>query len=130
MANHYDTLKVSRDASLERCKKAYREIQLANHPDKTKHLPEVQRANSEAISKAANVAYEILSDPTRRYMYDEIQAPIPGPVPQPQRAPNQRPPTPPRSPPNRHPKYTSRSQITTLIIHLTPELIIRLVNLR
>jgi curved DNA-binding protein CbpA len=99
MANHYDTLKVSRDASLERCKKTYREIQLANHPDKTKHLPEVQRANGEAISKAANVAYEILSDPTRRYMYDETLAPMPGPVPQPQRAPNQQPPTPPTSPP-------------------------------
>jgi curved DNA-binding protein CbpA len=99
MANYYDTLKVSRDASLERIKKAYRAIQLANHPDKTQHLPEVQRANGEAISKAATVAHEILSDPTRRNMYDETLAPMPGPVPQPQRAPNQQPPTPPTSPP-------------------------------
>jgi curved DNA-binding protein CbpA len=93
MLTHYTTLQVEQDASLECIKKAYRKIQLENHPDKTKSLPEAQRFDCENVSKAANVAYEILSDPAQRSMYDNrLFAKIPhGPQPEPQQP--QTPPT-------------------------------------
>lgn len=70
MATHYAILNVSHEASFECIKKAYRQIQLQNHPDKTKHLPEPQRACREITSKAANVAYEVLTNPESRAIYD------------------------------------------------------------
>lgn len=65
MADHYETLGVSRDATPEELKKAYRRLARQYHPDANpgdadaaEHFKEVTRA------------YEILSDPQKRANYD------------------------------------------------------------
>jgi DnaJ-class molecular chaperone len=60
----YEVLGVSRDATEETIKKAYRKLSLQYHPDRN--------ASPEASSKfqAINEANEILSDPQKRKMYD------------------------------------------------------------
>lgn len=63
---YYDILKVSPSASESEIKKAYRKLAKEYHPDKNK---DDQNAN-EMFQKVAE-AYEILSDPDKRAMYDE-----------------------------------------------------------
>lgn len=61
---HYDILGVGRDASLDEIKKAYRTASLRYHPDRN--------PSEEAKQKfpEINNAYETLSDPQKRQMYD------------------------------------------------------------
>lgn len=62
----YQVLGVRRDADQETIKKAFRECALKYHPDKNPG-----EAN-EARFKAANGAHAVLSDPSRRALYDEF----------------------------------------------------------
>ncbi|KAJ8117717.1 hypothetical protein OPT61_g1149 [Boeremia exigua] len=71
MLNHYQNLNVSVSADLAVIKKAYHKLSLLHHPDKTIHLPESARAQSENLFKLANVAFEVLSDPHMRQLYDQ-----------------------------------------------------------
>jgi len=68
MNNHYQTLKVSRDAPAEVIRMAYKVLCQKYHPDK---YPE-NRAAAEQIMKALNAAYAILSDPAKRKDYDDF----------------------------------------------------------
>ncbi|KAF2256166.1 DnaJ-domain-containing protein [Trematosphaeria pertusa] len=68
---HYEILNLPRIATLEQIKRAYRKVQLQSHPDKTGDLPQSKRKELEAISKAANAAYEVLSDAGARRKYDK-----------------------------------------------------------
>ena len=69
--NYYEILGVSRQATREEIKKAYRRLVRKYHPD----LNPGDKAAAEKIKKI-NRAYEILSDPERRNKYDrEIQEP-------------------------------------------------------
>lgn len=63
--SHYDTLEVSRNASPEVIRAAYRSLIQRYHPDKNPN-------NAEAAVKAqkVSVAYAILSDPKKRAEYD------------------------------------------------------------
>lgn len=63
----YRTLGVSRDASEDAIKKAYRKIARENHPDVN---PGDEKA--EERFKTASQAYEILSDSTKRKNYDDF----------------------------------------------------------
>lgn len=63
---HYDNLKVSRDAPIEVIQAAYRSLARKYHPDTNGSHPK-----SEAIMKAINTSYEVLSDPVRRAKHDE-----------------------------------------------------------
>ena len=61
---HYETLGVPYDATPVVVKKAFRELALANHPDRTKD------ENAHERFKRVNQAYEILSDADKRKEYD------------------------------------------------------------
>ena len=65
--DYYDVLGVSKTASAEEIKKAYRKIAKANHPD----LHPGDKA-CEARLKEANEAYEVLSDADKRAKYDQF----------------------------------------------------------
>jgi len=64
--DYYDILGVSRNASLEEIKKAYRKLALEWHPDRNKS-PE-----AEERFKEINEAYEVLSNPEKRAAYDQF----------------------------------------------------------
>jgi len=63
----YDVLGVSREASEEELKKAYRQQALKFHPDRNPGDPE-----AESKFKQAAEAYEVLRDPQKRARYDRF----------------------------------------------------------
>lgn len=65
--DYYEILGLSRDASPEEIKKAYRRLALQYHPDK--HPPE-KRKWAEEKFKEISEAYEVLMDPKKRRLYD------------------------------------------------------------
>lgn len=71
MKTHYDILGVSKTATEEEIKKAYRKLAVKFHPDKNQGNKE-----AEEKFKELSAAYEILSDKDKREAYDvELQAP-------------------------------------------------------
>lgn len=62
---HYDNLKISRDASQEEIKRAYRKLIHQYHPDKNKN------SNAERISQILNDAYQTLSNPISKKEHDD-----------------------------------------------------------
>ncbi len=65
MKDYYKILGVSRSASSDEIKKAYRSLAMRHHPDRNDHPTSQARFN--AISKA----YEVLSDPKKRADYNQ-----------------------------------------------------------
>ncbi|MBN2744639.1 molecular chaperone DnaJ [Breznakibacter xylanolyticus] len=64
--DYYEILEVSKNASAEEIKKAYRKKAIQYHPDKN---PDDKSA--EEKFKEAAEAYEVLSDPSKRQRYDQ-----------------------------------------------------------
>jgi hypothetical protein len=58
----YETLEVEKEVEQKEIKKAYRKLSRTHHPDK---------GGDEHKFKEINAAYEILSDPEKRAMYDK-----------------------------------------------------------
>lgn len=67
MADYYSILGVSRDASPDEIKKAYRKTAMKHHPDRNPNNKE-----AEEKFKQAATAYEVLSDPQKRRQYDQF----------------------------------------------------------
>jgi len=65
--DYYEVLGVSRDATAQEVKKAYRKLALQHHPDRNPDDPE-----AEAKFKEAAEAYEVLSDQNKRGIYDRL----------------------------------------------------------
>src|SRR5581483_6736859 len=66
MANYYETLGVTKSASAEDIKKAYRKQALEWHPDRHPNDKEA----AEKKFKEINEAYQVLSNPQKKQMYD------------------------------------------------------------
>lgn len=64
--NYYDTLGVSKTATIDEIKKAYRKLAMKYHPDRNPGNKEAE----EAFKQAAE-AYEVLSDDAKRKAYDQ-----------------------------------------------------------
>ncbi|QKX60882.1 uncharacterized protein TRUGW13939_08028 [Talaromyces rugulosus] len=62
----YDELSIKPDASQDEIKKAYRKGALKHHPDKNKDNPKAAEK-----FKELSQAYEVLSDPEKRKIYDQ-----------------------------------------------------------
>ncbi|KAJ8490432.1 hypothetical protein OPV22_012153 [Ensete ventricosum] len=65
--DYYNILKVNRSATDEDLKKSYRRLAIRWHPDKNPSNKEEAEAKFKQISEA----YEVLSDPRRRAVYDQ-----------------------------------------------------------
>lgn len=65
--NHYETLGVSRDASAQEIKKAYKKLARKWHPDLNKDNLKV----AEEKMREINVAYDTLSDEVKRLDYNK-----------------------------------------------------------
>lgn len=65
MADYYDILGISKNASLDEIKAAYRRQALKWHPDRNKSPEAAEKF------KEINKAYEVLSDPKKREIYDQ-----------------------------------------------------------
>lgn len=63
--NYYDILEIDNSATQEDIKKSYRKLSLLHHPDKNGN-------SAESINKIQDIneAYEVLSNPERKKMYD------------------------------------------------------------
>jgi curved DNA-binding protein len=67
--DYYQTLGVSKSASQDEIKKAYRKLAQKWHPDRNKDDPDAQSTFAKI-----NEAYEVLSDPDKRKKYDQLGA--------------------------------------------------------
>jgi molecular chaperone DnaJ len=62
--DYYEVLGVSKEASADEIKKAFRRLAVQHHPDK--------EGGDEAKFKEINEAYEVLKDPSKRQRYDQF----------------------------------------------------------
>ena len=67
--NLYQLLELTSDASNEQIKRAYYRQALAHHPDRHPNHPEPEKVKQRF--QAIGQAYEVLSDPIKRRIYDE-----------------------------------------------------------
>ncbi|MFS7971949.1 putative DnaJ domain, Chaperone J-domain superfamily [Helianthus anomalus] len=65
--DYYNILKVNRNATDDDLKKAYRRLAMIWHPDKN---PNTNKSDAESKFKQISEAYDVLSDPQKRQIYD------------------------------------------------------------
>ncbi|XP_010254210.1 PREDICTED: dnaJ homolog subfamily B member 1-like isoform X2 [Nelumbo nucifera] len=65
--DYYDILKVNKNATDDDVKKSYRKLAMKWHPDKNPN----NKKEAEAKFKQISEAYEVLSDPQKRAVYDQ-----------------------------------------------------------
>lgn len=69
MSDYYATLGVSKSATQDEIKKAYRKLAIKYHPDKNPGDKEAEKK-----FKSVSEAYEVLGDENKRHMYDQYGA--------------------------------------------------------
>lgn len=67
MTDYYGILGVNKDATESIIKKSYYKLAKENHPDK---FPENEREEATKKFQKISEAYEVLSDPKKRQIYD------------------------------------------------------------
>lgn len=67
--DYYEILGVSKTASADEIKRAYRKIAMAHHPDRA---ADGDKAKNEALFREGAEAYEVLSDDAKRARYDQL----------------------------------------------------------
>ncbi|KAJ4959727.1 hypothetical protein NE237_019637 [Protea cynaroides] len=65
--DYYNILKVNRNATEDDLKKSYKRLAMRWHPDKN---PDIKKREAEAKFKQISEAYDVLSDPQKRQIYD------------------------------------------------------------
>lgn len=69
--DYYEVLGVSKNASESEIKKAYRKAAMKYHPDKYASSSDAEKKDAEEKFKEINEAYEVLSDPQKKSIYDQ-----------------------------------------------------------
>ena len=69
--DYYEVLGINKNSSDSEIKKAYRKAAMKYHPDKFASASENEKKDAENKFKEINEAYEILSDPQKKAVYDQ-----------------------------------------------------------
>ena len=70
--DYYEVLGVSKTASADELKSAYRKLAMKWHPDRWVSGTDAEKKTAEANFKEASEAYAVLSDPQKRARYDQF----------------------------------------------------------
>ena len=70
--DYYEVLGVSKNATDDELKKAYRKMAIQYHPDRQQNKSEAEKKDAEEKFKEAAEAYDVLSDPNKRARYDQF----------------------------------------------------------
>jgi len=68
--DYYKILELTNNASPDEIKKAYRKLAPKYHPDKNNGGTEEEKKQAEKMFKDVNEAYQVLSDPKKKQMFD------------------------------------------------------------
>ena len=70
--DYYEVLGVSKNATADELKKAYRKKAIQYHPDRQQGKSEEEKKEAEEKFKEAAEAYDVLSNPDKRARYDQF----------------------------------------------------------
>ncbi|AFQ03811.1 molecular chaperone DnaJ [Mycoplasmoides genitalium M6320] len=70
--DYYEVLGISKNASSQDIKRAFRKLAMQYHPDRHKAENETTQKQNEEKFKEVNEAYEVLSDEEKRKLYDQF----------------------------------------------------------
>lgn len=70
--DYYEVLGLSKGASIDEIKAAYRKLALQWHPDKWVNGTDAEKKTAEEKFKEASEAYSVLSDPDKKAKYDQF----------------------------------------------------------
>lgn len=70
--DYYEVLGVSKNATADELKKAYRKLAIKYHPDRQQGKSDEEKKDAEEHFKEAAEAYDVLSHPDKRQRYDQF----------------------------------------------------------
>ncbi|CAN6844510.1 unnamed protein product [Brassica oleracea] len=73
MVDHYQVLGVTRNATKQEVKEAFRRLAVKYHPDKHAQSPDHVRLNATVRFKLVSEAYEVLNDDRKRASYNAVR---------------------------------------------------------